>query len=80
MEEHLAIAVEQSDARLHENISLIEVSDRVTLDMILADATAQKCLSTRLSDTVAIVVPGQADALLARLIRLGHTPKVLAEV
>ena len=67
------------DARIHENVSLIEVKDRITLDMILADTAAQRCLFTRLSDTVAIVAPGQYDALLARLLRLGHTPKTLAE-
>ena len=67
------------DVRLHENISLIKVEDRVSLDAILADAAVQRYLLTRLSDTVAIVAPGQYDALLARLLRLGHTPKVLTE-
>ena len=66
-------------ARLHENISLVEVEDRISLDLILADPAAQRCLLTRLSDTVAVVAPGRYDALLARLLRLGHTPKVLAE-
>ena len=67
------------DAHMHENIPLIKVADRITLDMILADAAAQRCLLTRLSDTLAIVAPGQYDALLARLRQLGHTPKTLAE-
>jgi hypothetical protein len=75
----LAANEERSGTRLHENVALIQVDDRVSLDMILADAAAQKCLLTRLSDTVAVVAPGQFDALLARLIRLGHTPKVLAK-
>ena len=79
MEEPLSGNVKGPGVRLHENISLIEVADRISLDVILADATAQKCLLTRLSDTVAIVAPGRYDALLARLLRLGHTPKVLAE-
>jgi hypothetical protein len=66
-----------SNTRLHENISLIQLEDRISLDMILSDALASKYLLTRLSDTVAVVAPGRFDALLARLVRLGHTPKVL---
>jgi len=65
------------DARLHDNLPLIEVDDLLSLDMIYADRAAGRCLLTRLSDTVAVVAPGQMDALLARLLRLGHTPKVM---
>ena len=66
-------------AQLHQSIPLFEVADRITLDMILADAVAQRCLLTRLSETVAVIAPGRYDALLARLRQLGHTPKTLAE-
>ena len=67
----------RSRARLHENISLIQMQDPISLDMVLADAIASRHLLTRLSETVAVVAPGEFDALLARLIGLGHTPKVL---
>ena len=49
----------------------------MVLDTILADAGAARWIVTRLSDCVAIVAPGQIDALLSRLRKLGHTPKVL---
>ena len=67
----------QSRICLHENISLLQMEDQISLDMVLADATASKYLLTRLSETVAVVAPGRFDALRTRLIRLGHTPKVL---
>ena len=67
----------RSPVRLHENISLLQMEDQVSLDMVMADATASKYLLTRLSETTAVVGPGQFDALLKRLVRLGHTPKVL---
>ena len=67
----------RSPVRLHENISLLQMEDRVSLDMVMADATAAKYLLTRLSETIVVVAPGQFDALLKRLVRLGHTPKVL---
>ena len=61
---------------VHVNIPLIEVADKLTLDIILADAQARRLLLPRLSDHVALVVPGQAAALLAYLRKQGHTPKV----
>jgi hypothetical protein len=68
---------EQNDAILHQNLPLVEVAESWLLDTILADAGAARAVVARLSDRVAVVAPGQLDALLARLRKLGHTPKVL---
>ena len=62
---------------LHENLPLIEVADHLILDDLYADPLTAKRLLTRLSPTVAVVAPDQMDALLARLLKLGHTPKAL---
>jgi hypothetical protein len=62
---------------LHENLPLIEVTDRLILDDLYADPRAAQYLLTRLGATVAVVAPGEMDNLLARLLKLGHTPKVL---
>ena len=62
---------------LHQNLPLLEVAEPWLLDTVLADAGTARWIVTRLSDRVAIVAPGQVDALLARLRKLGHTPKVL---
>jgi hypothetical protein len=61
---------------VHMNIALIEVADKVTLDIILADAQSRRLILTRLSERVAAVVPGQTDALIAYLRKQGHLPKV----
>jgi hypothetical protein len=63
---------------LHENVPLLEVADQQMLDDLYADPQAALFLLKRLSDTVAVVAPGQVDVLRARLLKLGHTPKVLA--
>jgi hypothetical protein len=63
----------------HENLAVIEVAEAWLLDTLLADSRTAPMLVRRLSPQVAVVVPGQFDALLARLRKLGHTPKVLAE-
>jgi hypothetical protein len=62
---------------LHENLPLIEVADHLILDDLYAEPLTAKHLLTRFSPTVAVVAPDQMDALLARLLKLGHTPKVL---
>ena len=67
----------QAETILHENLPLVEVAESWLLDTMLADTGAARYIVTRLSDRVAIVAPGQLDALLARLRKLGHTPKVL---
>ena len=64
---------------LHENLPLVEVAEPWLLDTLLADAPAAQCILTRLSDRVAIVAPGQYETLLARLRKLGHTPRMLQE-
>lgn len=65
------------DSILHQNLPLVEVAESWLLDTILADAAAARAVVIRLSDRVALVAPGQLDTLLARLRKLGHTPKVL---
>jgi len=54
---------------LHENLSLIEVADHLILDDLYADPRTERFLLTRLGSNVAVVTPGQMDALLARLLR-----------
>jgi hypothetical protein len=67
----------QSATKLHKNLILIEVADRLLLDDLFADERAAQYLLNRLSERVAVVAPGQFDALMARLRKLGHTPKVI---
>jgi hypothetical protein len=62
---------------LHENLPIVEVAEAYILDMLIEDKVAAPLLLTRLSDQVAVVAPGKLDALLVRLLQLGHTPKVV---
>ncbi len=62
---------------LHENLPLLEVADPVLLEILMADPQARKFILAPLSERAAIVAPGAFDALLARLRKLGHTPKIV---
>ena len=61
----------------HEHLPLLQTADAVLLDTLYADPRAARFLLTRLGGTVAVVAPGQMDALLGYLLKSGHTPKVL---
>jgi hypothetical protein len=72
-----AAATTSATGVLHSNVVVIEVADKVTLDILLADAQTKQLIANRLSDCVAVAAPMQANALLARLRKLGHMPRVL---
>ncbi|MBI3978358.1 MAG: hypothetical protein HY331_09250 [Chloroflexi bacterium] len=69
--------MKRTRAVLHEHLPVVEVADGQLLDALLADAAVARCIVTRLSDRVAVVEPEQWDALMARLRKLRHTPRVL---
>ena len=71
--------VPNSKGVLHSNVAIIEVAEKVTLDILLASAPTKQLILTRLSDRAAVVAPGKGDVLLASLRKQGHTPKVLEE-
>ncbi len=65
-------------AVVHENLPLLEVADALTLDHLLADAAVADAIVLRLSPTVAVVDPARVEVLRARLLKLGHLPRVVA--
>jgi hypothetical protein len=71
--------IKQPQTVLHDNLPIIEVAEAWLLDMLLADPGAARSILVRLADRVAVVEPGQFELFVARLRKLGHTPKVLAE-
>lgn len=64
-------------AVLHDNLPVLNVTDKLLLDILYSDPQLKHLLLLRLSDTVALADPGQIDSLLARLLKLGYLPKVL---
>jgi hypothetical protein len=68
--------VSASPPILHEKLPLIEVKDAHVLAQVLADPGAATHIAARLSERVAVVVPGHLDALGERLRKMGHLPRV----
>ena len=67
----------QPDCReLHVNAAVLEVTDPAQLAELASDPRIRRYLLARLSDTVALVDPGQAKAVESALLDAGHTPTV----
>lgn len=67
----------ESRAILHRNVPILEVAEPFLLDILFADAATALYILARLSSCTAIVEPKHADALLTRLLKLKHLPKVV---
>ena len=63
-------------AVLHSNLPILQVAEKAILDELLLDPRAGAMILSRLSETVAAIEPGKFDALVTRLRKIGHTPKV----
>jgi hypothetical protein len=64
----------------HEGVAVLEVAERVQLVELAANPKIRRCLLGRLSDTVALIDPGEADALTRVLRAHGETPKLVKGV
>lgn len=62
---------------LHLNAAILEVADPAQLAELAADLRIRPYLLARVSDTAALVDPGNAAAVEAALLEAGHTPKIL---
>jgi hypothetical protein len=76
LEELLPLA-QPEQTELHLNAAVLEVSELAQLLELAADSALRPFLLCRLAPTVALVDPGQANALIEALRRRGHTPKVV---
>jgi hypothetical protein len=63
---------------LHRNLPIIEVADARLLEELMLDRQVSAMVLARLSDRVALIDPSRFDALVTRLRKIGHLPKVEA--
>jgi hypothetical protein len=65
---------------VHEHATVLEAVEPAQLLELAANPKVRRYLLARLSDTVALVDPGHADALAKVLLAEGHTPKMVKGV
>jgi len=65
-------------AKLHRRVSLIRTEDAILAEEILARKQLADDLAGRIGDCVLLIKPGRAEAVIAELKTMGHTPQVLS--
>jgi hypothetical protein len=63
--------------KLHKNVTLVRTNDPVLAEELLARKTLSRWVLGRLSDTVLLIQPDEADGVIEELRRMGHTPRVV---
>jgi hypothetical protein len=63
--------------KLHRNVALIRTSEPVLAEELLARKSLARWVLGRLSETVLLVRPDEADAVVEELRKIGHTPRVV---
>jgi hypothetical protein len=67
----------RTPVKLHKNVTLVRTNDPVLAEELLARKTLSRWVIGRLSDTVLLVQPGESEAVIEELRRMGHTPRVV---
>jgi hypothetical protein len=63
--------------KLHRNVALIRTAEPVLAEELLARKSLARWVLGRLSDTVLLVHPDEAEAVIEELRRIGHAPRVV---
>jgi hypothetical protein len=63
--------------KLHRRVCLIQTEDAVLTEELLANKKLGQDIVGRLAERVLLIRPGRAEAVVAELRKIGHTPQVL---
>src|SRR3954467_8180387 len=62
--------------KLHRRVCLVQTEDALLAEELLARKKLAQDIVGRLNDRVLLIRPGRAEAVLAELVKMGHTPQV----
>ncbi|MGE3809730.1 MAG: hypothetical protein AB7K24_34115 [Gemmataceae bacterium] len=63
--------------KLHRRVCLVHTEDAVLAEELLARKKLAQELVGRLTESVLLIRPGRADAVVQELQKMGHTPQVI---
>src|SRR2546421_12869522 len=69
-------AIGRISAKQHRRVCLVQTEDAVLAEELLARKKLAQDVVGRLTDRVLLIRPGRAEAVLAELQKMGHTPQV----
>ena len=62
--------------KLHRRVCLVQTEDALLAEELLARKKLAQDIVGRLTDRVLLIRPGRAEAVVAELQKMGHTPQV----
>jgi hypothetical protein len=62
--------------KLHRRVCLVQTEDALLAEELLARKQLARDIVGRLTDRVLLIRPGRAEAVIAELQKMGHTPQV----
>jgi hypothetical protein len=62
--------------KLHKRVSLVVAEDAVLAEELLARKKLGQEIAGRLTERILLIRPGRAEAVLAEIQKMGHTPQV----
>jgi hypothetical protein len=62
--------------KLHRRVCLVLTEDAVLAEELLARKQLARDVVGRLNDRILLIRPGRAEAVVAELQKMGHTPQV----
>ena len=74
---HRPAANARIPVKLHRRVCLVQTEDAVLAEELLARKSLARWVLARLSETVLLVRPDEAEAVIEELRRIGHTPRVV---
>ncbi|QEH37174.1 hypothetical protein OJF2_57610 [Aquisphaera giovannonii] len=63
--------------KLHRNVTLIRTTDPILAEELMSRKSLARMVLARLTDTLLLVKPDEAEGALDELRRMGHTPRVV---
>ncbi|MGF1582065.1 MAG: hypothetical protein ACFCD0_22285 [Gemmataceae bacterium] len=78
MNPRLASPTTRIPVKLHRRVSLVQTEDAVLAEELLASKKLAQDVLGRLTETVLLIRPGRADAVVQELQKMGHTPQVVS--
>ena len=63
--------------KVHRNVSLVQTSEPMFAEELLAHSKLSQWIIGRLADRVLLVRPGKVADVVEELKRIGHTPQVV---
>lgn len=66
--------------KLHKRVCLVQTEDAALAEEVLARRKLSGEIVGRLTDRILLVRPGRAEAVLAELQKMGHTPQVNGKI